>query len=53
MLVLADQATNQTIALLITFVGIGVLVNILVIYIVAQVLAERRENQERQQRLNR
>jgi phage shock protein PspC (stress-responsive transcriptional regulator) len=53
MLVLADQATNQTIALLITFVGIGVLVNILVIYIIAQVLAERRENQERQQRLNR
>ena len=53
MLVLADQATNQTIALLITFVGIGVLVNILVIYIIAQVLGERRENQERQQRLNR
>ncbi len=53
MLVLADQATNQTIALLITFVGIGVLVNVLVIYIIAQVLAERRENQERQQRLNR
>ncbi len=53
MLVLANQATNQTIALLITFVGIGVLVNVLVIYIIAQVLAERRENQERQQRLNR
>lgn len=53
MLVLADQATNQTIALLITFVGIGVLVNVLVIYIIAQVLAERRDNQERQQRLNR
>jgi phage shock protein PspC (stress-responsive transcriptional regulator) len=53
MLVLANQATNQTIALLITFVGIGVLVNILVIYIIAQVLAERRENQERQQRLTR
>jgi phage shock protein PspC (stress-responsive transcriptional regulator) len=53
MLVLANQSTNQTIALLITFVGIGVLVNVLVIYIIAQVLAERRDNQERQQRLNR
>jgi phage shock protein PspC (stress-responsive transcriptional regulator) len=53
MLVLANQSTDQTIALLITFVGIGVLVNVLVIYIIAQVLAERRENQERQQRLNR
>jgi hypothetical protein len=53
MLVLANQASSQTIALLITFVGIGILVNVLVIYIIAQVLAERRENQERQQRLSR
>ncbi len=53
MLVLANQASDQTIALLITFVGVGVLVNILVVYIIAQVLAERRENQERQQRLTR
>jgi phage shock protein PspC (stress-responsive transcriptional regulator) len=53
MLVLANQASSQTIALLITFVGIGLLVNVLVVYVIAQVLAERRENQERQQRLNR
>jgi hypothetical protein len=53
MFVLADQASSQTIALLITFVGIGVLVNVLVIYIIFQVLAERRDNQERQQRLSR
>ena len=50
MVVLADAATDQTIALLITFIGIGVLVNVLIIYIVAQVLGERKQNQERQQR---
>jgi hypothetical protein len=48
-LTIADQALGQTLALLATFGGIGILVNVLVIYIVAQVLAERRENQERQQ----
>ena len=50
MVVLADAATGQTIALLITFLGIGVLVNVLIIYIVAQVLGERKQNQERQRR---
>jgi hypothetical protein len=52
MVVLADQALGQTLALAATFLGIGVLVNILVVYIIAQVLAERRENQERQKRLS-
>ncbi len=50
MLVLADQALGQTIALLITFIGIGIVVNILVVYIIFQVMAERRQNQERMQR---
>ena len=40
---------GQTIALLLTFLGIGVIANVLIVYIVAQVLAERRENQERRQ----
>jgi hypothetical protein len=44
-----DQATGQTLALLLTFLGIGVLVNVLIIYIVFQVLAERKENQEHDQ----
>jgi hypothetical protein len=44
-----DQATGQTLALLLTFLGIGVLVNVLVIYIVFQVLAERKENREHDQ----
>jgi phage shock protein PspC (stress-responsive transcriptional regulator) len=45
-----DQATGQTLALIATFGGIGVLVNLLIFYIIAQVLAERRENQEHRER---
>ena len=48
MLVAANAATGQTIALLITFLGIGLLVNVLIVYIIAQVLGERKQNQERQ-----
>jgi hypothetical protein len=40
---------GQTLALLITFLGIGVIANALIMYIVAQVLAERKENQEANQ----
>ena len=43
------SSLGQTIALLLTFLGIGVIVNVLIIYIVAQVMAERKENQERGQ----
>ena len=46
-MILAD-ATGQTLALLATFLGIGVVVNILIAYIVGEVLAERRANKERQ-----
>ena len=46
----SPSSLGQTIALLLTFLGIGVIVNVLIIYIVAQVLAERKENQERAQR---
>jgi hypothetical protein len=41
------SSLGQTIALLLTFLGIGVIVNVLIIYVVAQVLAERKENRER------
>jgi hypothetical protein len=44
-----SNAFSQTFALLVTFVGIGVLVNVLIIYIVAQVLGEHRQNRERRQ----
>ena len=50
MLLLASAATSKTIGLLITFLGIGVIVNGLIVYIVVQVLGERAENQERLRR---
>ena len=46
MLLLADEALGTTLALLVTFLGVGVVVNVLVVYILAQVMAERRENRE-------
>jgi hypothetical protein len=46
----SPSSLGTTIALLITFLGIGVIVNVLIVYIVAQVLAERKDNQEAQQR---
>ena len=46
MLVFADQALGQTLALLVTFLGVGLVVNVVVVYIVAQGLAERRQNRE-------
>jgi hypothetical protein len=47
-LVLADHAIGQTLALLATFVGIGILATVLVAYIVAQVFAEHKQNRERE-----
>ena len=46
----APSSFGTTLALLITFLGIGVLVNALIVYIVGQVLVERRENIERRRR---
>ena len=43
----SPSSVGTTIALLLTFLGIGVIVNVLIIYIVAQVAGERKENQER------
>jgi CHASE1-domain containing sensor protein len=41
-----SQALGQTLALLATFGGIGVLVTLLIMYVVAQVFAEHKQNQE-------
>jgi membrane protein DedA with SNARE-associated domain len=49
----SSTATDFTIALIAIFGGIGVVVNALIVYIVAQVLGERRENQEYVARLGR
>jgi hypothetical protein len=48
MLIASSQAMGQTLALLATFLGIGVIVNVLVVYIVGLVRAEHRQNEERQ-----
>lgn len=47
MLIPASAALDQTLALLATFLGVGLVINVLVVYVIAQVFAERRENQER------
>jgi hypothetical protein len=44
---------GETLALLITFIGIGVVANLLIAYTVGVVLAERRQNQERMERYDR
>lgn len=44
----STSSFGETLALLITFLGIGVIANLLIAYAVAQVLAEKRQNQERQ-----
>jgi hypothetical protein len=43
------SSTGQTIALLLTFLGIGIIANVIIIYAVATVLTERRQNRERRQ----
>ena len=45
----SPDSFGQTLALLITFLGVGVVANVLIAYAVGQVLAERKQNQERQQ----
>jgi hypothetical protein len=42
----ASQAFSKTFGLLITFGGIGVIVNIILVYIAVQIRGERRQNRE-------
>jgi hypothetical protein len=46
MLLGASQAFSMTFGLLVTFLGIGVVVNIIVVYIAIQIRGERRQNEE-------
>ena len=51
--ILADEATTTTIGLIITFGGIGLIVNGIIVYILIQVRGERHQNLEyRSQRRN-
>lgn len=48
----STSSFGQTLALLITFLGVGVVANLLIAYAVFQAMAERRQNRERQERIN-
>ncbi len=50
MFVIDTIALGTDLSLIAVFGGIGALVNVLIFYTVVQVMAERRENQERKQR---
>ncbi len=49
MLTFANTALGQTLALLATFIGIGIFVTVLMIYIFAQLYGEHKENREADQ----
>jgi hypothetical protein len=46
MILAASQAFAKTFGLIATFGGIGLVVNIIVVYILVQVRGERRQNEE-------
>ena len=46
MLLATDEAFVKTLGLIITFGGIGVIVNVILIYIAVQIHGERRQNKE-------
>jgi hypothetical protein len=52
-IIAGSTATDFSIGLIAIFGGIGLVVNALIVYIVAQVLGERRENEEYRARLGR
>jgi heme/copper-type cytochrome/quinol oxidase subunit 2 len=46
MVLAASEAFSKTFGLIVTFGGIGVVVNIILVYIAVQVRGERRQNEE-------
>ncbi len=46
MVIAASEATSKTVGLIVTFGGIGLLVNIIIVYIAIQIRGERRQNRE-------
>ena len=47
------SSSGETLGLALTFIGIGVIANVLVVYAIVVVLAERRQNHERMERYER
>jgi len=48
MIVAASEAFAKTFGLAATFIGIGIVVNIILIYVAVQIRGERRQNREYQ-----
>jgi hypothetical protein len=48
-----SQAFSKTLGLIITFGGIGVFANVLIVMIAVQIRGERRQNREYRERLGR
>ncbi len=46
MLLASTPAFSKDVGLIITFIGIGIVVNVIVVYIAIQVRGERQQNQE-------
>ncbi len=46
MLLAASAAFSKDVGLIITFIGIGVVVNVIVVYMAIQIRGERQQNQE-------
>ncbi len=46
MVLASNEALTHTFGLIVTFGGIGVIVNIIIVYILVQVRGERRQNEE-------
>jgi hypothetical protein len=51
MILATGEAASKTIGLIITFGGIGVFVNVLIVLIAIQIRGERRQNREYRERL--
>jgi hypothetical protein len=45
-LVLASQAVSKDVGLIVTFIGIGIVANVLIVYALFQVRGEHLQNQE-------
>jgi hypothetical protein len=46
LLAVANQATAKDVGLIATFIGIGVVVNVIVVFIAIQIRGERHQNQQ-------
>jgi len=51
MILAASEAVSKDIGLIATFGGIGVIVNVIIVFIAIQVRGERRQNQEYRERV--